>query len=304
MHQRPIEVPTGVTLEVLEGGEAAPSTPGLLLVHGFTGAKEDFSDHLDQLAAVDAGWHVVAPDLRGHGGSSKPPGPASYTLRAMAGDLLALADALGWQRFTLLGHSMGGMVAQVVALEARGAARLDGLVLMDTSHGPLGGIDADLLALGKAVVQDGGMAALVEAQREIEGALDTPANQRVTAERPGYAAYGEAKALACCGDMWLGLIDEIVETQADRLDDLAASLAGLPVLVVVGEQDRPFLPHAERMAAALPGARLEVVPDAGHSPQFENPDAYVEVLVGFLRSLGSGPAGRSVRSGGATTAGG
>jgi pimeloyl-ACP methyl ester carboxylesterase len=280
--ERRIEVATGVELTVLEAGQGGRP---LLLVHGFTGAKEDFADHLDELAALDGGWHVVAPDLRGHGTSAQPLGPDSYSLKAFAGDVLALADALGWDRFTLLGHSMGGMVAQVAALEAGGPARLDGLILMDTSHGPIGGIDTEMIALGKAVVADGGMAALVEAQRGSDGALDTPANQRVTAERPGYAEFGERKSLASAADMWLGMIDEVVTDQADRLDDLASSLAGVPVLVIVGEQDRPFVPHAERMAAAIPGARLAVISDAGHSPQFEHPDEWFAALTGFLAEV-------------------
>jgi 2-succinyl-6-hydroxy-2,4-cyclohexadiene-1-carboxylate synthase len=285
--ERRIDVATGVTLSVLEAGAGAPRR--LLLVHGFTGAKEDFADHLDLLAAggSSGGWHVVAPDLRGHGTSSQPEGPDSYSFKTFAADLLALVDALGWDRFTLLGHSMGGMIAQVTALEAGGAARLDGLVLMDTSHGPIGGIDPEMLELGKAVVADGGMAALVEAQRSQEGALDTPANQRVTAERPGYAEFGERKSLAAAGDMWLGMIDEVVHAQADRLDDLVAGLEGVPVLVLVGEQDRPFVPHAERMAAAIPGARLVVITDAGHSPQFENPDEWYEALTAFLAEVGA-----------------
>jgi pimeloyl-ACP methyl ester carboxylesterase len=126
------------------------------------------------------------------------------------------------------------------------------------------------------------MAALVEAQRDQPGALATEADRRVTATRAGYREFGEAKALACCGDMWLGMIDEVVTTQADRLADLSAALADVPTLVIVGEQDRPFVPHAHALAAAIPGARLEVVADAGHSPQFENPDAYVRILTGFL----------------------
>jgi pimeloyl-ACP methyl ester carboxylesterase len=85
--------------------------------------------------------------------------------------------------------------------------------------------------------------------------------------------------------MWLGMIDEIVSTQSDRLTDLAAALADVPVLVIVGDQDSPFVPHARRMAEAIPGARLEVVADAGHSPQFENPDAYAALLRGFLGSI-------------------
>ena len=279
MQERRIPLETGVEVAVLE---AVGGRRGLLCVHGWPAAKEDFADHLDALAAVGDGWHVVALDQRGHGASDAPAGVDAYSLKALAGDVLALADALGWATFVLHGHSTGGMVAQVAALEA--PSRLDGLILMDTSHGPVGGIDPDLIALGKAVVAEGGMAALVEAQRSIEGALETEANKRVVATRPGYEAFGESKTLAASPDMWLGMVDEIVTTQADRLADLAASpeLRDVPVLLLYGEQDTPFVPHARRLAEALPHARLELVPDAGHSPQFEAPDEYLRLVAGFL----------------------
>lgn len=276
MDERRVALATGLALEVLEAG--AGGRP-LLLVHGFTGAKEDFADHLQALAG--SGWHVVAPDLRGHGGSDAPSGPERYTLRTFALDVLALADALGWGRFVLLGHSMGGMVVQHVALEA--PDRLVGLVLMDTSAGPLGGLDPELIALGKSVVAQGGMDLLIEAQRDLPGALETPAHLRVVATRPGYADFGERKLRASAPDMWLGVIDEIVTTQADRLADLAR--LSVPTLVVVGEQDAPFLPHARALVGVVPGAQLAVIADAGHSPQFENPDEWFGVLTDFLRRL-------------------
>src|SRR5215831_3393456 len=87
--------------------EAGTGQDPLLLVHGFTGAKEDFTPWLDRLAA--SGWHAVAPDLRGHGASAKPAQETAYSFEIMADDMLGLADALGWDRFVLLGHSMGGM---------------------------------------------------------------------------------------------------------------------------------------------------------------------------------------------------
>jgi pimeloyl-ACP methyl ester carboxylesterase len=287
MPNRRIALATGVELEVLEAGEGAGGDRRLLLVHGFTGAKEDFADHLDRWTAH--GWHVVAPDLRGHGASAAPAGTDGYTLKAFASDVVALVDALGWSGapIVLLGHSMGGMIAQLAALEL-GPSRLTGLVLMDTSHGPIGGIDVELVALGKSLVAEGGMRALVEATREQDGALDTEANKRVLATRPGYREFGEAKSLACSPDMWIGVVDEVLATQADRLADLAAALGDVPTLVIVGEQDSPFVPHAERMAASMGRARLVVIPDAGHSPQFENPDAWFEALSGFLAEVGAG----------------
>ncbi len=273
MEEHRLELASGLRLAVLEAG--APSARPLLLVHGFTGAKEDFADHLDRLAA--RGWHCIAPDLRGHGGSDQPAGRESYGLRVFARDILGLADRLGWGRFTLLGHSMGGMAAQHVALDA--GHRVDGLVLMNTSHSPPDGIDPALVELGKSVVAAGGMALLVEASRGQRGALGTPAHERLVATRPGYREFGEAKSLACSADMWMAMVDELLH-QPDRLEALAA--LRLPTLVLVGEHDQPFLAHSRRMAGAIPGARLVVIPDAGHSPQFENPRAWFEAVVSFL----------------------
>lgn len=276
MERRRLELASGLRVALLEAG-AAPGRP-LLLAHGFTGAKEDFGDHLEDLAA--RGWHCVAPDLRGHGGSDQPAGRQSYGLRIFAGDILALADRLGWERFTLLGHSMGGMAAQQVALDA--GHRLEGLVLMNTSHGPPDGIDPALVELGKSMVATGGMALLVEASRGHRGALGTPAHERLLASRPGYREFGEAKSLACSSEMWMAMVDELLH-QPDRLDALAG--LSVPTLVLVGGHDASFLAHSRRMAAAIPGAKLVVLPDAGHSPQFESPRAWLEAVVSFLAAL-------------------
>lgn len=273
MRERRVELPSGLGVALLEAG-APPSRP-LLLAHGFTGAKEDFGDHLDALAS--RGWHCVAPDLRGHGRSDQPPGLSSYGLRIFAADILGLADSLGWARFTLLGHSMGGMVAQHIALDA--PDRLEALVLMDTSHAAPDGIDAALVELGKAVVAQGGMPLLVEASRAREDGLFTPAHIRLLTTRPGYREFAEGKTLACSADMWLAMVEEFLH-QPDRLEALAG--LRLPTLVLVGEQDEAFLDHSRRMAGAIPGASLAVVPDAGHSPQFENPGAWFEAVVSFL----------------------
>ena len=276
MDVRQVSLATGIEVSLLEAGSGGRP---LLLVHGFTGAKEDFADQVDLLAAD--GWHVAAPDLRGHGASDHPAGLDAYSLETFATDVLALADSLGWPRFTLLGHSMGGMVVQHVALEA--PDRLVGLILMDTTHGPLGGIDAASIELGKTVVAEGGMALLVEAQRDRAGDLATAADQRLRQTRPGYIEFGESKSRASSGDMWIAMIDEIVFNQPDRLADLAA--LDVPTLVIVGEQDQPFLPHADALAAAIPGAQRATISDAGHSPQFENPEEWYRVLRGFLDGL-------------------
>jgi len=270
---RVIDIGEGVTVAVDEVG--AGQRP-LLLVHGFTGGRIDFADHVHALA--DAGWWVVVPDLRGHGDSAHPQDEGHYSLDHFATDVWRLVDALGWERLVLLGHSMGGMIAQVAALERPHA--LDGLVLMDTTHGPLD-IDRELAALGADIVREGGMAAVKEVLDAMgdEGPLTTAAHLRVLAERPGYREMGDRKFLGCSPVMYAAMLGQLLD-QDDRLEGLAA--LDVPTLVMVGEQDTPFLGPSRAMAEAMPAAELAVIPDAGHSPQFEHPDAWRDALLAFL----------------------
>jgi 3-oxoadipate enol-lactonase len=250
----------------------------ILLAHGFTGAKEDFDEVVPRLEAL--GWEVVAPDLRGHGPGPHPEGRESYSLSLYADDLLRLADELGWDRFVLLGLSMGGMAAQLVALAH--PERLAGLVLASTGHGPPDGVDPTSVAAGRLLVEAGGLAALVEATRGRDDEFATVAHRRLLAERPGWAEYGDAKLLACSPDMWVAMATELVE-QEDRLPRLAE--LRVPSLVIVGAQDRVFLEQSRRVAATVPGAKLVVLPDAGHAPQFEQPEEWWRSLAAFLDAL-------------------
>jgi 3-oxoadipate enol-lactonase len=259
----------GVALEVTDAGGG----PVLLLVHGFGGAKEDFADHVDALAERH---RVVTFDHRGHGESDKPPDVTDYSLDRMATDVLGVADALGVGGFRLVGYSMGGMVARRVVL-AR-PERIEALVLMDTSPGPVPGLDPDLVELAAGIALDEGKDVL-KPLLDAAGTLDTPAYLRVLAERPGYREFGERKWDALSGVMWGTMAREIVH-QPDQL----ALLAGVrcPTLLIVGEQDESFVAPSHAMAVTIPGAELVVVRDAGHSPQFENPTEWFDALDGFL----------------------
>lgn len=262
----------GVVLEVVERGEG----PVLLLLHGFGGAKEDFADHLDSLARTH---RVVAYDHRGHGASGKPEGPGAYSLARLARDVLAVADALGARRFRLVGHSMGGMVAQEVVL--REPERVEALVLMETWPGappvasPEEGRRAAEIALGA------GMAELHRLMGERD-VLATPAHERVLRERPGYRAFNDRKFLAQSPHMYAALLTEMLE-RADCSDALAT--VACPTLVVVGEQDEAAVPGCTRLATAIPGARLVTLEEAGHSPQFEAPERWRAAVTGFLEGL-------------------
>lgn len=266
-----------VELTIAEAGEGGRP---FLLLHGFTGAKEDFTEWLDPLAA--AGWHAVAPDHRGHGASSKPEGTDSYSLAILADDGRALADALGWDRFVLLGHSMGGYVAQRVAFADPG--RLVGLVLQDTGHGPIEGIDAGEASLAMKIATESGMGVLADAMAARGSPLDTPAHKRLLKERPGYEEFGWRKFRATSPWLYAAIVPELF-SGPDTLASLAAMDPTPATLVMVGEQDTPFLGSARRMADAVAGSTLVTIPDAGHSPQFENPAAWWDAMSSFLEEL-------------------
>ena len=268
----------GLDLAIAEAGAGA--TRRILLLHGFAGAKEDFSDWLDVLAA--AGWHGVTYDQRGHGGSAHPEAEVPFSLQIFTDDVRALVDELGWDRFVLLGHSMGGMIAQLFALQA--PDRLDGLVLMGTSHGPPDGIHAELVELGQEVVREGGTAALIAAQKDFgPGPLDTAAHRRLVVRRPDYEQYCEGKTLAASDQMWVAMAGEML-TQPDRLG--AVEGLKMPVLVIVGSYDETFLQQCGNLAGAIPTADLVVIGGAGHSPQFEAPDEWWSALSRFLVDCG------------------
>jgi pimeloyl-ACP methyl ester carboxylesterase len=265
-----IEVDDGVGLAVEVAGTGAP----LLLVHGFGGAKEDFTEHLPAL-----GEHatVAVFDHRGHGESDHPADEAAYSLDRLVADTRGVADALGFEHFRLLGHSMGGMVARRLTLAH--PDRVDALVLMDTAPGPPPGIKRETVDLGIEIARRDGMAVLRKVQDELDP-LGTPANQRLLAERPGYREFGERKWAALSRAMWIALASEVTR-QPDQLDAMRA--IACPTLVIVGEEDEMFLAPSRAMADTVPGARLAVIEDAGHSPQFENAPAWFGVVDGFVR---------------------
>lgn len=274
---RTVEV-QGRPFAVLEAGRGGAP---LLLVHGYTGAKEDFRDAVVPLA--EAGYWVVAPDLRGHGGSHAPDDESDYSLRHFADDVHGLVEVLGWERFDLLGHSMGGMVAQVVALDllgpAGGAPELGRLVLMDTCHGPVEGLDLEILRLGVDLARAEGLAKVLEVMKMFGPVFDSPAHAALVERDPSFEEFEDRKFLASSAAMWCAMALELYDA-ADRLDALGA--LDVETLVLVGDEDLRFVGPSERLADTIPSARLAVVPSAGHSPQFDHPTAWWDALYGFL----------------------
>ena len=264
----------GVSLATVAVGD--PGAPGLLLLHGIGGAKEDFAHHLD---ALSERHRVVTFDHRGHGESDKPDDERAYSLDRMALDAACVADAHELHDLRILGHSMGGMVMRRLLFAA--PDRAHAVVFMDTSAGAPPGSDTELVAAASEVVRTGGLAALKQLSDELD-VLGSEAHQRALAERPGFAEYSDYRWHAMSPVMWTTLMHEIV-TQPDQLD-LLRSLR-LPALGLVGDQDVMFLGPMDEIARTVPDAHLVVIPDAGHSPQFENPPAWIAAVLEFLNAL-------------------
>jgi 3-oxoadipate enol-lactonase len=260
----------GVGLEVDVVGSGAP----FVLVHGFTGAKEDFADDVPRFAEHS---QVVTFDHRGHGASEQPDDVDAYSLDRLAADTLAVLDALGLERVTLLGHSMGGMVVRRLVLAH--PERVEALILMDTAPGPPAGVDPDAAEAAGRVALTEGMTVLRELLDEAN-VLGSEADERVRATRPGYLEFCARKWAAVAPAAYAGLAHDIVR-QPDELERLRAIAS--PTLVLVGDQDIAFVDATHRMADVISGAELVVIPDAGHSPQFENPEVWFAATDGFVR---------------------
>jgi pimeloyl-ACP methyl ester carboxylesterase len=111
------------------------------------------------------------------------------------------------------------------------------------------------------------------------GPLDSEAYRRVCAERPGHFERGIETTRLASSAMFAAMLEEMAYAPS-RLE----ALTGLevPTLVLVGEQDTPFIDASVALAGAIPGARLEILSDAGHSPQFEAPKAWWDAVLSFL----------------------
>lgn len=257
----------GVRLAVETAGEG----PGaVLFIHGF---PLDRTIWAPQLAGL-SGWRLVAPDLRGMGRSDAP--TTGYSMAGYAADLRGLLDHLGLDRVVLCGLSMGGYVAFECLRQWRD--RVAGLVLMDTradADTPEGRSGRDAMI---AVAREEGVPAVAAAM------LPRLLRPSIHVERPGLPEQVLAMMARTPVDGLVGALEALRGRPDSR--PLLPTLAGLPTLVVVGEDDGLTPPAAARaMAEAIPGAELEVVPKAAHLPTLEQPVLTTALLQRFLDRL-------------------
>ncbi|HVM21442.1 MAG TPA: alpha/beta fold hydrolase [Egibacteraceae bacterium] len=251
----------------LEAG-SGPGRP-LLLVHGYTGSKEDFEPVLRGLGERR---RVIAVDLPGHGGSPGSDDPGAYALGPTSAWVLAFADSVGLDDFHLLGHSMGGLVVQRVAAAA--SQRLLSLTLMATGMGAVRDEAAEHLTRMALAARDHGVeAAWAAGQQRPPRAIEPPTD-------PARDAFVRRRFRALSPAALVGGARNLVGAAP-----LGAFLRGIdvPVLVIHGEHDDAWLPSEQaELARITRGARYVVVPDAVHSPQLENAEYWLKAVTSFL----------------------
>jgi 2-succinyl-6-hydroxy-2,4-cyclohexadiene-1-carboxylate synthase len=234
----------------------------LVLLHGFTQTRQSWRR---TVAALGGRYRALAPDLPGHGLASERR-PASFA--ACAAYVRALADG----PCTLAGYSMGGRIALYTALALPGV--VERLVLVGASPGIADPAERDArrradeaLAVRIEAIGVEAFAAEWAAQPLFAGQDDRVA-AAAHADRLRNTASGLAAALR-------GLGTGVMPPLWDRLPELT-----VPVTLLAGERDAKFRAIAERMAAAIPDGRIEIVAGAGHAAQLERPEAVAAAIRG------------------------
>jgi pimeloyl-ACP methyl ester carboxylesterase len=249
--------PVGLAVGRHSGGALVPGRPPLILIHGAGGTRLFWPPDVRRLEAAT----VYALDLPGHGES---PGPGRSTIEDYAGVVVNWMGAEGIAQAVLVGHSMGGAVALIIALLH--PERVAGLVLVASGgrlrvHPAIREQSVDLEGLRRTI------------DLVVEWSFGPSADPRLVelagrrmVESGGQSLHGDF--LAC--DRFDAL---------DRLGEIRT-----PTLVVCGSEDRLTPPkYARALAESIPQARLEMVNGAGHMVMLEQPAAVARALAEFLR---------------------
>lgn len=253
----------------MEYGTNGAGTP-LLLINGL---GSDRSEWLFQLPAFEERFLVITFDNRGAGGSDVPPGP--YTTAQMADDAAALLEHLGVGRAHILGVSLGGMVAQEVAL--RHPHRVGKLVLACTAPGGEGSVRPAPAVL-EAFARSPGADPEKEIRRTIPFLYTEEYRRSHPEEIEAFVRRRLANPVSAEGNA-AQLAAAVGHSGWDRLGSIR-----MPTLVITGDADRLVPPeNSRRIAHRIPGAKLVILPGAPHRLFAENAEAFNREVLAFLQ---------------------
>jgi pimeloyl-ACP methyl ester carboxylesterase len=284
--QDPSGIPAGFELRELTlhghrmAYRSAGSGPVVMLLHGITSSSATWERVLPYLARH---FTVIAPDFMGHGESAKPRG--DYSLGAHASAIRDLLVALGHERATFVGHSLGGGVAMQLAYQF--PERCERLVLVDS-----GGLGRQVSLVLRAATLPGSDYVLpwlvnsyvLGAGRTVGrllGRVGLKVGTDAGEMAHGHASLADREARAA----FIHTLRTIVEPGGQRIDasDRLYLAQHIPLLIIWGERDS-IIPVAHGRAAheQVQGSRLEIFPQAGHFPQLDEPQRFLDVVCDFI----------------------
>ena len=255
--------------------------PAVLLIHGMAGSSGTWREVMAPLARA---CDVIAPDLLGHGESAKPLG--DYSLGAFASGLRDFLGALGVERATVVGQSLGGGVAMQLAYQHPELA--ERLVLVNS-----GGLGREVSWILRALALPGA---------EYVMPIFFPSFVRARGNRISRWLHRQGIRAPHAAEMWRAyqsLVDTenrqaFVRTLRAVIDPGGQSVnardrlylaTAMPTLIIWGDCDDIIpIEHAHQAQAAMPGSRLEIFQGVGHFPHVEAPRRFVEVLSDFITS--------------------
>jgi 3-oxoadipate enol-lactonase len=245
--------------------------PAVVLLHGIGSSRRKWEPQVAPLVA--AGHRVVRVDLRGFGDSETPPG--KYVMDDFVGDIVAFVEGVGLDGFHLVGHSLGGMIAQRYLIDRPDRIRSVSLV-STTSHN---GRRASAIARLMVAIAEHGLDAVLRDAR-IRAEAEATMREAFPPGTPlSMLARGMDQPNAAHANAWRACIDFSAK---DRLGEVRC-----PALVVHGTNDMLIpLRAGELVAQAIPGAKWIAMEGAGHSLPQERAEAFTRALVDFLRRQG------------------
>ncbi|UZK64746.1 alpha/beta fold hydrolase [Sphingomonas sp. M1-B02] len=286
-----IALPTGVELDVAIAGN--PANPPIILLHGFPESHRTWRHQIPELARD---YYVVAPDQRGFARSSKPEGVEQYTPAKIVEDLLALADHLGIQGFTLVGHDWGGAIAWMAALQ--NPRRIERLIILNAPHPKV---------FQKSLFDD---PAQRKASQYINRFRDTRLDQGLVGaglERFFASTFAQHIVGGIAGEDKAAYMDEwgqpgamtamlnwyrasaiqvpLPDEDAERPAWLDAPFPPIPqpTLVIWGMKDFALLPvQLEGLGALVPDLTLVEIAEGGHFIPWEKPEAVTAAMREWL----------------------
>jgi pimeloyl-ACP methyl ester carboxylesterase len=234
------------------------SAPTVLLSHGYSATSAMWRK---QVKFLSEHYQVITWDMRGHGASDSPGDPTLYSEALTVEDMAALLDAVGVEQAVIGGLSLGGYMT--LAFHATYPERCTALMLFDTGPG-------------------------YKSDKGRDGWNKTADARARAFEKQGLSALGEGEEVRIAQHQSAqGLANAARGMLAQVNDRVIQSLPNIkvPTLVLVGDQDEPFLTPTDYMAGKIPGAQKVVLENAGHASNIDQPDAFNDAVLAFLKSI-------------------